>query len=132
MGALFTAVAIAVAGALGALSRVGLEQWLGGDPLSPTTLAVTLGVNTAGALALGLLRREHSLQPPPWLRQALGVGFLGAFTTWSAVMVQVHLLTTDVSAWWAVSYLVATLGLGLVAAWWGLASRVRRGPEVRP
>ena len=128
MTAVWTALAVAVGGALGALARVGLEHTLGNGPLDLSTLVVTLTINTLGAAALGLLRRPQALQPPPWLRVGLSVGFLGAFTTWSAVMVQVQLVTSEGKVWLGIGYLIATIGLGLLAAKWGLSSTA---PESR-
>ena len=119
---MWTALSVAVGGALGALARLGLERGLGGDALDHSTLLVTLAINTGGAAALGLLRRPQSLQPPPWLRAGLSVGFLGAFTTWSAVMVQVQLVSIGGDWLLAAAYLIATIGLGLLAARWGMAS----------
>ena len=125
---MWTALSVATGGALGALARLGLERSLGGDALDLSTLLVTLAINTVGAAALGLLRRPQSLQPPPWLRAGLSVGFLGAFTTWSAVMVQVQLVTIGGNWLLAAGYLIATIGLGLLAARWGMASSA---PESR-
>jgi len=123
---LLTALAIGIGGALGALSRVGLDQWLGGGPSSTSTLMVTLVINTLGAFALGLLRRPFALTPSAVVSSGVSVGFLGAFTTWSAVMVHLALLQGAGSWLLGVGYLVATLALGLGGAWWGLKSGVGR------
>lgn len=121
-------LAVAIGGALGSVARVSLS---GGIPESLDTppslqiLLITLGINTLGALVLGLLRRPQSLVPPEWLRTGLSVGFLGAFTTWSAVVAAVWVVA-DAGQWLlATSYLIATLLLGLLAAWWGLRSTPR-------
>lgn len=133
---LLAALAIGVGGSLGALARVGLDHWLGGGlgggfggglgggPPSTSALIVTLVINTLGALGLGLLRRPHARTRGTVLYSGVSVGFLGAFTTWSAVMVQLALLQGQGSWMLGWGYLLATLVLGLSAAWWGLRSGV--------
>ncbi len=122
------AVAVAIGGALGSLARVsltgGVEGSLSSEPPLPILLA-TLAINALGALVLALLRRPQSLQPPGWLKAGLSVGFLGAFTTWSAVMAAVWILGSADSLFLGLGYLVATVVLGLLAAWWGLRSEPR-------
>lgn len=126
---LLTALAVGMGGALGALSRVGLDQWLGGEPSSTSTLIVTLVINTLGAVALGLLRRPLAVRPAAVVYSGISIGFLGALTTWSAVMVQLALLQGAGSWLPVVGYLVASLALGLGGAWWGLKSGVGRGRD---
>jgi CrcB protein len=123
---LLVAVSVGIGGALGALARVGLGEWLGAGAFDTRTLVVTLAINTLGALALGLLRRPHVATPEAAWYSGVSVGFLGAFTTWSAVMVQLALLEGAGSVLLAVFYLGATLILGLIAAWWGLRWGVAR------
>lgn len=77
--------AIGVAGFFGSLARyffsVGVNRFfVAGFPYG------TLAVNIAGSFAMGLLMGvgvRHFLLPESW-RIILGVGFLGAFTTFSA------------------------------------------------
>ena len=119
------AVAVAIGGALGSLARVSLTGGVEGSLTAEPPLALlltTLAINTVGALVLGLLRRPQSLQPPGWLRVGLSVGFLGAFTTWSAVMAAVWILGSADSLFLGLGYVVATVVLGSLAAWWGLRS----------
>ena len=122
------AVAVAIGGALGALARVSLTGGVEGSLTAEPPLALlltTLAINTLGALVLALLRRPQSLQPPGWLKAGLSAGFLGAFTTWSAVMAAVWILGSADSLFLGLGYLVATVVLGLLAAWWGLRSEPR-------
>ncbi|MBN2983440.1 fluoride efflux transporter CrcB [Cohnella algarum] len=81
-------VAIAVCGFFGAVSRHGLTLVLpnGGGSSFPWA---TLAINLSGSLLLGwlsglALRKLVS----PWWKEALGTGFLGAFTTFSAFNAQ--------------------------------------------
>lgn len=76
-----TALAIALSGALGALARWGAIRVA--LALGAHASVATLAVNVAGAflagLLFGLLRGAH-----PLLCAAVFLGFLGAFTTFSA------------------------------------------------
>ena len=75
---------IALGGALGTLSRYGLGAWISskwnqGFPLH------TFLINVSGAFLLGFLNIlfiERLTISPLW-RLGIGVGFLGAFTTFS-------------------------------------------------
>jgi CrcB protein len=102
--------AVAVGGMLGALARYGLV-------LALPDLPATLAINVAGSFLLGVLvaRRPDGR----WSRPFLGTGVLGGFTTFSALAVQ----TVDADLPTAVAYLVATLVLGVGAAWLGLRLR---------
>jgi len=115
-------LAVALGGALGALSRTGLSEFFGGELLQPTTLAVTLLINIIGALLLALLRRHSDRLSRADLVQGIGVGFLGAFTTWSAVMATTALAYGAGETLLSIGYIGASLALGIVAAWFA------RGP----
>lgn len=88
--------AIGLAGALGALSRYGLSIWLNGRdsnvlfagvswPL-PILLINALGCLLAGGV-LGLLESRWSFSETTSL--VIMIGFLGAFTTFSAFTVEI-------------------------------------------
>ncbi len=87
----------------------------------------TFVVNTAGtfALALLLLILTEVWSPHRYARQLLGTGFLGAFTTFSAVVLTVAQLTAHDHLWTAVIYLTASLlaaaGAGSVGLLLGVA-----------
>ena len=108
-------LAVAIGGALGALSRFGMGQWLadsGYAHLHPATFLV----NVIGALLIGILfvgAERFKLSEPA--RLGMSVGFLGAFTTFSAFSLQ---LLTDIQegeVLRAVSYAAATLFLCLIS-----------------
>ncbi|WP_022883509.1 fluoride efflux transporter FluC [Glaciibacter superstes] len=94
----------------------------------------TLLANTLGALVLGWLVGGLWTRPevPQWLKVALGPGLLGAFTTFSGVMVSLVALSTADAVGLAWTYFGATIVLGFVAAalglWTGgrMAHRLRR------
>ena len=109
-------LAVAIGGALGALSRFGIGQWLadsGYAHLHPATFLV----NVIGALLIGILfvgAERFTLSEPA--RLGMSVGFLGAFTTFSAFSLQ---LLTDIQegeVLRAVSYAAATVFLCLISS----------------
>jgi CrcB protein len=115
-------VALALAGAAGTLGRWALGGWaykLLGERFAYGTLAV----NVLGCLLLGLLMHlslASDLVPEGW-RVALGVGFLGAFTTFSTFGYET-LSYAEQGAWsLALANVVANLVLGLAAIWLGAA-----------
>ena len=108
-------LAVAIGGALGALSRFGIGQWLadsGYAHLHPATFLV----NVIGALLIGILfvgAERFTLSEPA--RLGMSVGFLGAFTTFSAFSLQ---LLTDIQegeVLRVVSYAAATVFLCLIS-----------------
>jgi CrcB protein len=113
----------------GGLIGTGLR--LGIDALLPHTAPgsfpwSTLLINIAGSFALGLLVARLWPTAPEWLRFGLGTGVLGSFTTFSALVISLIQLTGEYPLVAAV-YLLASLVLGLGAAWLGL----RLGPRRR-
>jgi CrcB protein len=119
------ALAVIAGGILGTALRLGIDgALLHGDADFPWS---TLLVNTLGAFALGLLVARVWPTAPSWLRAGLGVGVLGSFTTFSAVVVSLVSLA-DAGHWvLAAAWLAATLVLGLGAAWLGIRLGRRRG-----
>ena len=108
-------LAVAIGGALGALSRFGMGQWLadsGYAHLHPATFLV----NVIGALLIGILfvgAERFTLSEPA--RLGMSVGFLGAFITFSAFSFQ---LLTDIQegeVLRVVSYAAATVFLCLIS-----------------
>jgi fluoride exporter len=82
----------------------------------------TLLVNVAGSFLLGSLVSTLWTRPrtPSWIKAGLGAGLLGAFTTFSAVMVSLVALTTSGQWMLAAGYVIASVVLGLAAAALGL------------
>jgi CrcB protein len=77
-------LALALGGALGAVSRYGIGQLLTASGVAHLHVA-TFSVNVVGAFFMGFLFVAFQLlEAPEALRMGLAVGFLGAFTTFSA------------------------------------------------
>ena len=110
-------------GALGAMARYGLDGWVT-DRTHGQFPWGTLVINVAGAFALGLLvgvTTERLLPHPHW-RVALGIGFLGSFTTFSTYAYETVRLAEDGAVALAVANAMGTVMLGLLAATLGLAA----------
>lgn len=106
------AVTVAVAGAAGVLARYGISTAFHGDALPWATVAI----NVAGSFLLGMLVEL----PLDWVsedsRTALGVGFLGGFTTFSTFSVQAFLDVEAGEPGRALLYVAASVVLGFAAA----------------
>ena len=108
-------LAVAIGGALGALSRFGMGQWLadsGYAHLHPATFLV----NAIGALLIGILfvgAERFTLSEPA--RLGMSVGFLGAFTTFSAFSLQLLTDMQEGEVLRAASYAAATVFLCLIS-----------------
>jgi CrcB protein len=112
---------IGFAGALGALSRYVVQNTFNSVMGGPTLFG-TFVVNVSGAFILGLLvglGENGFLNDGPW-RSALTVGFLGAYTTFSTLMLETTTRSEGGSTDIAIFYLTCSVILGLVAVYGGL------------
>ncbi len=84
----------------------------------------TVAINLAGSFLLGLLAAEHWFSRD--LREAIGVGFLGGFTTFSTFSVQVVLETDGGRPGKAGAYLLVSVvgGVAAAAAGYALGRRI--------
>ena len=112
-----TAVAVAAAGALGTLARYGVHAFVArrGDWPLP---AGTFAVNIAGSLLLGFMLALSASHE--FLRIVVGLGFLGAFTTFSTLVFEVSRLLDGRSLQLGVAYPVGSLVAGLAAVYVGI------------
>ena len=113
---------VAIFGAAGAVSRYALDGWIT-DLTRGQFPWGTFVVNLLGAFALGLLvavTTERLLPHPSW-RVALGIGYLGSFTTFSTYAYESVKLAEDGAIGLALLDSVGMLALGLLAAFTGLA-----------
>ncbi len=114
-------LAIAGAGALGALGRYGVALWAKAN-LDGAFPWGTWIANVVGCLALGFFMQWALDHPglPPTLRLAVATGFLGAFTTFSTFSYDtVHAVTTG-HAGVALANVAANLVVGLLCAFGGI------------
>ena len=113
---------VAIFGAAGAVSRYALDGWVSDLTHGQFPWGTTV-VNLLGSFALGVvvaLTTERLVLSPDW-RVALGVGFLGAFTTFSTYTYETVKLAEDGAIGLALVNSVGMLALGLIAAALGLA-----------
>ena len=103
-----TVALVAAGGLAGVLARYGVGL------ISPSMWA-TLGVNLAGSFALGVLVHAAADWSPA-LRDGVGVGFLGGFTTFSTFSVQAVLEADGGRPGLAAAYVAASVVGGLAFA----------------
>ncbi|WDF32805.1 CrcB family protein [Arthrobacter agilis] len=108
----------------GTLARFGLAEALPAPAGLPVGILL---VNLAGAFAMGLLlealaRRGPDVGSRRALRLFAGTGFLGGFTTYSALAADSALLVSDGRAIEGVGYLALSVALGLLATAAGIAA----------
>jgi CrcB protein len=112
---------IGLAGALGAISRHQLESLvnrLWGDAFPWGTFVV----NVSGSFALGMLVGAFArrLGVPLWLQAGATVGFLGAYTTFSTLSLQVYRSTSTDHLAVAVANALGSLAAGVLALYLGV------------
>ena len=103
---------LATAGAAGALARYGVGNAVG----VRTFPWATLGINVVGSFLLGVLLQAAPGRLDDDVRVALGVGFLGAFTTFSTFSYETVAMVRDGRAATAALYVVASIVVGVGAA----------------
>jgi len=116
-----TALAIVVAGAFGALARYGLDGWI--SRRAPTSFPWgTFAINVTGSFLLGLafVLMTERFRPDPWLRSAVTIGFLGAYTTFSTFSLETYRLIEDGSYGLAFANVVGSVAAGLTAVYAGV------------
>ncbi len=113
---------LAAAGAAGALARYGLAGWV--QQRSGAWFPWgTAAVNLAGCACAGLFWGwiQERLNVPGEVRAVVLIGFFGAFTTFSALMLETTALLQDGEWLRAAGNLVLQNGLGLILFFGGLA-----------
>jgi CrcB protein len=116
-----TTLVIGAAGAFGAVSRHLLESFVNrhwGDAFPWGTFAV----NISGSFALGMLVGVFAqrLNVPLWLQAGATVGFLGAYTTFSTLSLQVYRSTATGHLGLALANAVGSLAAGGLALYGGI------------
>jgi CrcB protein len=112
-------VSIGVAGAVGVLARHAVQQIVprhGGVPWG------TLLVNISGAFILGFLFTliVRRFEVAMWVQEALLVGFLGGYTTFSAFSLETFLMLDHGQVALAASYSLGSVLGGVTAVFAGI------------
>ena len=112
---------VAIGGAVGAVTRYVVDRTVTAAAGTPGW--GTLVVNLTGSFAVGLLVALASERGaiPESLRLPLGVGFLGAYTTFSTWMLEAFRTAEGGDVPWAIANVLGSVLLGLVAVGAGLA-----------
>ena len=122
MNRLWPFVLVGVGGFLGANARYVAAKWIGAWVDARFPLGTFL-INMSGSFLLGLLGGLLAARLVPRgddVRLALGVGFLGAFTTFSTFEFETHALFEDGVWLTALTNMFLSLFLGLLAVRAGL------------
>src|SRR5256885_12383047 len=109
--------AIFVGGAVGALARAGLAQWLTHSATSWPW--ATFIVNLVGAFMLGYFatRLQERLPLSAYRRPFLGTGLCGALTTFSTVQLELVRMLDHRHYGLAAGYASASIAGGFAAVW---------------
>ena len=112
-------LAIGLFGALGALARWSVQQVVPRPGLVPWG---TLTVNVLGALVAGLLVGlfARRITAPMWVEEAIFVGFLGGFTTFSAFSLETALLLERGAILTGAAYAFGSLAGGMLGVLGGM------------
>ena len=92
-------------------------------PRMPTTFPVhTFLINVTGSLALGMIAGAAETRAiASWMRPAVGIGVLGAYTTFSTFTAETVGLASRGEPAMATAYVLASVAVSLGAAVGGLA-----------
>ncbi len=112
---------VALGGAAGALGRWSLSSAVHGA-LGAGWAWGTLSVNVLGCLGLGIVAVwADAATSGEWIRSGLGIGFLGAFTTFSTFSLEAVRMAQDGEGGRAAAYVLASVVIGGLAVLAGMA-----------
>lgn len=111
---------VGLGGVLGALARFLLGRWVT-SRVSAEFPWGTLLINISGSLVLGSLFALRSHQDlPNWLWLLFGVGFCGAYTTFSTFGFETISLLQKRAVKYAFYYVLSSTLFSILAAWVGI------------
>ena len=115
---------VGVGGCAGAIARFLIGQWLG--VLIPTRFPLaTFVINVSGSFLLGVvaaMTAARAFANSDAVALAAGVGFLGAYTTFSTFELETHALLQDRLSLTASAYVIGSFVVGLFAVRAGIAA----------
>ena len=118
MPTLLLLLALGLAGALGAVARFGVVEWVASRWLNHFPLA-TFIINISGAFVLGFVMTAGASWGS-W-RVVLGTGFLGGYTTFSTLSFETDSLARRGHTRYAWLNALGALAAGIVAVALGIA-----------
>ena len=120
-----TTLMVAIGGLIGVMSRYGLTRLTFHDE---SLIWMTAAINISGSFVLGLLTATSWFSRD--VREGLGVGLLGGFTTFSTMSVQSVLEVDAGEPGRALAYLTLSIVGGLAAATAGYVLGRRRPSSI--
>ncbi|HXG59649.1 MAG TPA: fluoride efflux transporter CrcB [Thermoanaerobaculia bacterium] len=114
-------LAVAVGGALGAMSRYAVVLFVATFWKRDFPLA-TLLINVSGSFVLGFfatVAAEKSSLDPLW-RLLIATGFIGAYTTFSTFEYETQRLTESGALWWGALNVLTSVAAGYAAVQFGI------------
>jgi CrcB protein len=106
---------IVLGAAIGAPARFAIDQYIQRHSFRPARPYGIFAVNILGSFILGL-----TLNSSEKVYDLFAIGFAGAFTTWSTFILDIFLAAEVKRRTEAIINLIASLSIGLFAAWLGL------------
>lgn len=113
---------ISIGGMLGATARHGVSQVIHASPDSFPWATFTANISGSFLLGFILVLLIDRFPPSHYLRVFVATGFLGAYTTMSTFQVETVTLIKDGDTVLGVVYSLATIAVGLTAAWLGISA----------
>lgn len=111
------ALLVALAGGVGAVTRFVVDAEVARRTRGLPFPLGTQVINVTGSLLLGFITGWWSFHgADPAIRQALGTGFLGGYTTFSTACVEASGLARGGRGWAAAAYAMVMLLLSVAAA----------------
>ena len=113
---------IGIGGFFGAIARYAVDGWISASTRFGAFPAGTFAINLSGAFALGFLYALtlEKAAIDPRIRGPIMIGFLGAYTTFSTLMLESWRLAEDGSVGLAFLNVALSAVLGLAAVFGGL------------
>jgi len=114
-------MAVGTGSFIGGVFRYLLSQLVHAKTLSTFPFG-TLAVNIIGCFCIGLVfGLTERINPAPEWRLFLATGLIGGFTTFSAFSMETFGLLRDGHLWYAALYITASIVIGVLATFAGIA-----------